>query len=215
MRDNRTTKRIAQWSYSLFIKKRNSWFCYTIDILNNCDIVISIFLLIKNMLIVKAESVLQSKYLLDGNQTITSDVGSSRKGGNKLRTYSLFKSSFCVEKYCTLIMPTSHRAAFSKFRCGVAPIRIETGRYEGLPTYDLICPFCNLVEDEMHVLMDCDLYADLRQTLIDRAIKLCPVFIYTSKTEQLKFVFTNSDMIRICAKTCYDILQRRLFYLNK
>ena len=39
-----------------------------------------------NMFIVKAESVLQSRYLLDWNQIGTSDVGSSRKAGNKLRT---------------------------------------------------------------------------------------------------------------------------------
>ena len=29
-------------------------------------------------------------------------------------------------------MPQSHRSAFAKFRSGVAPLRIETGRYERL-----------------------------------------------------------------------------------
>ena len=46
--------------------------------------------------------------------------------------YKLFKTQFAVEKYCKIILPPRHRAAFSKFRCGVAPLRIETGRYEGL-----------------------------------------------------------------------------------
>ena len=72
IRDNRTNKRIAQWSYlySLCKNKRNSWFCYTIDILNNCDLAHYCDINIpfnKNMLIVKAESVLQSRYLLDWN----------------------------------------------------------------------------------------------------------------------------------------------------
>ena len=62
-------------------------------------------------------------------------------------------SRFCVEKYCLLIMPPKHRSALSKFRCGVAPIRIETGRYENLTENERVCPFCNCIEDEVHVLL--------------------------------------------------------------
>ena len=36
------------------------------------------------------------------------------------------------KKICQMIMPQSHRSAFAKFRSGVAPLRIETGRCEGL-----------------------------------------------------------------------------------
>jgi hypothetical protein len=59
-------------------------------------------------------------------------TGPSGSGGNKLRTYRLFKTEYETELYCTLIMPPCHRTAFSKFRCAVALLRIETGRYEGL-----------------------------------------------------------------------------------
>ena len=49
-------------------------------------------------------------------------------------------------------MPYSNRSALAKFRCGVAPIRLETGRYERLDVNDRICPICNIgIEDEMHV----------------------------------------------------------------
>ena len=73
--------------------------------------------------------------------------------GNKLRKYQLFKSSCETEKFCQMIMPQSHRSAFAKFRSGVAPLRIETGRYEGLCINDRTCPFCkNCSEDEFHVL---------------------------------------------------------------
>ena len=41
-------------------------------------------------------------------------------------------TNYSVENCCKMILPGRHRAAFSKFRCGVAPIRIETGLYEGL-----------------------------------------------------------------------------------
>ena len=69
---------------------------------------------------------------------------------------------FNVEQYCKIIMPPSHRAAFSKFRCGVAPIRIETGRYEGLAEEMRLCPFCILVENELHVIQNYRMYDGLR-----------------------------------------------------
>ena len=42
----------------------------------------------------------------------------------------------------------------AKFRCGVAPLRIETGRFERLSVEDRLCFHCygdGLVEDELHV----------------------------------------------------------------
>ena len=74
-----------------------------------------------------------------------------------------------MEKYCLMILPPSHRSAFC--RCGVAPLRIETGRYENLREEDRKCPFCKtMVENEIHVICDCTLYAgplyaDLRDKL--------------------------------------------------
>ena len=53
-------------------------------------------------------------------------------GRNKLRTYRLIKRTYKTEQYCLPRLPPKHRSAFAKFRCWLAPIRIETGRYEGL-----------------------------------------------------------------------------------
>ena len=52
----------------------------------------------------------------------------------------------------------------AKIRCGVAPIRLETGRYEGLPENERLCPVCSLqeIESEVHVITKCSLYDDLR-----------------------------------------------------
>ena len=54
------------------------------------------------------------------------------QGRNKLRTYSKFKDEYKCEPYLMQSIPKSHRSALAKFRCGVAPIRIETGRFERL-----------------------------------------------------------------------------------
>ena len=71
-------------------------------------------------------------------------VGTSGRGRNKLRLYKLLKTAYEAESYCKLVLPPKHRSAFCKFRLGVAPIRIETGRYEGLPEVSRTCPFVTI-----------------------------------------------------------------------
>ena len=41
-------------------------------------------------------------------------------GGNKLRTYRIFKRQYKTENYLFYLLPKRHRSAFAKFRCGVA-----------------------------------------------------------------------------------------------
>jgi hypothetical protein len=41
----------------------------------------------------------------------------------------LFKEVFETEMYLSKNISSRYRSAFAKFRCGVAPLRIETGRY--------------------------------------------------------------------------------------
>lgn len=94
-------------------------------------------------------------------------------GRNKLRIYRLFKTSYHVEQYCKMHMSFCHRSAQAKFRCGVAHIRLETGRYEGLPENQRLCPFgCNVVETEMHVILNCPLYNTYRNILMQKSILL-------------------------------------------
>ena len=112
-------------------------------------------------------------------------------------------------------MPVSHRAAFAKFRCGVAPIRIETGRFENLDVNQRLCHFCNVVEDEIHVILDCSAYDDLRNNLFIKAVSVLPTFNVLDANEKIKFLFTNPDMIRPCTKTCFKILQQRNSFFYK
>ena len=64
---------------------------------------------------------------------VQNTVGPSKKGRHKLRTYGMSKSVCETEVYCKMILPLRHRAALAKFRCGVAPLQIETGRFENRP----------------------------------------------------------------------------------
>ena len=127
------------------------------------------------------------------------------RGGNKLRTYKLFKNLFQTEEYCKIILPPSHRSAFAKFRCGVAPLRLETGRYEGLPADERKCPFCRVhVEDEKHVLLQCQKAVNVRRNFYD-----------LPDNEKLVFLFSDQNMIRDRAEACFTILQRRAAFLYK
>ena len=112
-------------------------------------------------------------------------------------------------------MPYSHRSAFSKFRCGVAPIRLETGRFERLKVEDRVCFHCKNadIEDEFHVMLKCPLYHDIRVTLFTEALKTEAEFLNFDDCEKLKFLFSNSEITRLCAKTCFHILKRRSEFL--
>ena len=75
-------------------------------------------------------------------------------GRNKLRTYRQYKQEFKSETYLKCSMSRAHRSAYAKFRCGVTPIRIETGCYERLNYNDRTCFSCtDKIENEQHVLL--------------------------------------------------------------
>ncbi len=75
------------------------------------------------------KDLLESKWRAD----INSEISHTGRGRNKLHTYRLFKLSFGTSHYLKdTHLTLAQRSAMAKMRCGVAPIRLETGRYEGL-----------------------------------------------------------------------------------
>ena len=89
---------------------------------------------------------------------------------NKLRTYRIFKNVYGVENYLIFNIPGRYRSALAKLRCGVAPIRIETGRYENIDIENRLCFNCNDdVEDEKHFLLNCPVYSDIRNVIFNHA----------------------------------------------
>ena len=66
-------------------------------------------------------------------------------------------SNYDIEQYVKVITQKRYRSAYAKFRCGVAPIKLETCRYglNRMPVDQRLCESCNVVEDECHVIMHC------------------------------------------------------------
>ena len=88
----------------------------------------------------------------------------------KLKFYSIFKNGTNYSEFINHIRNPKHRRAASEFRIVNHNLKIETGRVTIRKTpEDLrICDHCNLnsAENELHILFHCDLYNDLRKTLI-------------------------------------------------
>ena len=79
-----------------------------------------------------------------------------------------------------VLMHFAWRSPIAKFRTGVAPRRLETGRYEGLGINQRTCFNCNEnVESEQHVLLKCPLYEDLQQTMFNQAFNINTGFLFT------------------------------------
>jgi len=167
----------------------------------------------KNDIIYRTRISSMEKYVSKWSEIIESECGSTRNGGNKLRTYRLMKTEYRTEKYVTTILGKRQRASIAKFRCGTAPIRIETGRYEKLDECERLCPFCiNVIEDEYHVLFECFLYADLREEFYNRLLVEIELdFNALSIKEKLcSILASDSDfIIRHTAKFCTLLLERR------
>ena len=85
-----------------------------------------------------------------------------------------------------MLIIDSIEAHIAKFSCGVAPLRIETGRYERIPHDRRFSFNCTeKIEDEMHVLTECPLYDDLRHILYKKAIAISDNFNNISESEKM------------------------------
>ena len=66
------------------------------------------------------------------------------------------------------------------------------------------------------MLLYCPFYRDLRPTLFNKASEVHRNFRQLPDNEKLVILFFSNDMIRILAKTCFTILQKRtIFYTNE
>ena len=90
----------------------------------------------------------------------------------------LFKHELCLEPYLLAVEDRDKRVLLTKFRIGICPLRIETGRYEqvsknvrGLPEAERTCKCCvhasDMVENEFHFLLICPAYDCERTKLFD------------------------------------------------
>ena len=97
-----------------------------------------------------------------------------KSNSSKLSFYNVCKKKFAREPYLDVSKGFSRRYNTTKIRISSHDLEIECGRYNNIPREARICAWCNMsmginvVEDENHLINDCDLYASLRNKLIGR-----------------------------------------------
>lgn len=209
--DNRINKRIFTWCLNKGGHNCKNWTFLITQKLLSCGLQNYLQAPFShNQLQIDLTNVIMNEHVTQWYDDISRVSGLSGTGRNKLRSYNLLKDTYQVEQYCKLHMSYPHSSAFAKFRCGVAPLRLETGRYENLPEEERLCPLCKSnIENEMHVLFECSMYEVERAVLFSKAVKVNSNFETLSLIEKFKFVFTHPEMIRITAKTCCNILKLR------
>ena len=104
----------------------------------------------------------------------------------KLTFYNSIKSSFGREPYLDYCKGFSRRYCTTQLRISAHDLQIERGRYINLPREKRICKWCkttlgeDYIEDEPHVLFECDLYSSLRSKLITNLNKTPPLECHDS-----------------------------------
>lgn len=211
MDNNRFTKKVFDWSSQC---KGHTWIKGVKKFLNNHNLE-QIEHMSSREAIQHCSPILQDYEKQKWHENLWKDNGLQH--GKKLRTYRKFKKSLSPEAYLNINIPKCQRAAYVKFRCGVLPLAIETGRYQDIPLESRICRVCNRneVEDEEHFLLDCPLYLDLRKDSFDKANKINNSFTQLCNVEKLDFLMNNSEMSLFMVKTIDKMFSRRKLFVKR
>jgi hypothetical protein len=124
---------------------------------------------------------------------LNSDTGCNGISGNKLRTYKLIKNEYIIEPYLRGGLPSYVTRAITKIRIGAHRLEIEKGRWRKptpTPANERFCRHCkDAVEDEVHFISYCPLYAQHRNDLL----KSSPEVKQLSGMELFTTVLTTND----------------------
>ena len=112
-----------------------------------------------------------------------------------LRTYTKFKYNFELEPYLKYITNSKHRNALSKLRASSHILEIERGRYTNpkTPMENRLCPLCNIVDDEEHLVMTCEVNRIEREELYSKVGYIDRHFIYYNTDEKFIFLMTSNN----------------------
>ena len=123
---------------------------------------------------------------------------------SKTLYYKHFKTLLDTERYLSIDLPFLYKKSLSNFRCSGHCLNVETGRHQHIEREFRFCAHClksnvYTVEDELHMLLVCPLYCDLRleffpQCLLNRPI--CTQLFYSiMSTADDKHIYRLSKFI--------------------
>ena len=135
----------------------------------------------------------------------------------KLRTYIMYKNEYLTELYVECVINRGHRSALAKFRCGILPLSVETGRFNAIPLEFRLCVFCvdNVVENEYHFFFSCNLYNDLRSLLFDYLRQDVPNFDTLDLNDKMIYLMSRNAIKKTAEFVFCAMEMRRSVLYNK
>jgi hypothetical protein len=136
--------------------------------------------------------------------------------GNKLRLYRTHKTRLNPETYVTNPHVTRYeRSVMSKLRSGSLPLAVETGRYTKKPLCDRICTLCSShnIENEIHFVIDCLFYEDLRYTMMNELSKQYPDFKDLPSLAKYCIIMCDVNCIKMICQTICCMYNRRKIHI--
>ena len=134
--------------------------------------------------------------------------------------FSPFTSHQTTTQYTRLCLPFIKRKRLAQIRLGVLPIRIETDRYLRIkiPSDQRFCrqPDCENnnqlphIEDELHFLIICKQYKELRNELYEKIGKIYTLgFQYYTDINKFTHLLTCSSIASIVGQFVIDAFDLR------
>ena len=99
---------------------------------------------------------------------------SSIIASSKLSFYQTYKKSFVKEPYLDFITDCNDRQSLTRLRISAHHLEIEKGRHKNVARENRICTWCKLcmgqdvIENENHLLNECDLYEANRKVTLQK-----------------------------------------------
>ena len=98
----------------------------------------------------------------------------------------------------------------------ILPLKVETGRFIGTPLNLRLCELCqdSVIEDEVHFLLNCTHYIELRHTLFQVAQTEHPNFVNLSDPEKLQIFMQDPALIKPTAEYLSRALDKSTITLS-
>ena len=147
-------------------------------------------------------------------QRVFAEIGQET---SKLRTYSLVKNDLKREPYLETVKNLKDRISMTKFRLSNHNLMIEKGRHLDLLKHERRCPLCFCFEDEKHFILNCPVFAHLRNDLISTVEKTLKMnnLRRRNSDEIFGYLLANIEVAPIVAKYLSKTMELRGFLAEK
>ena len=182
---------------------RKNWNWHFREIMDDCDHteVFDLELCLGVSFVKRIQDILIEK----AQQTCTNNCATT----SKLRTfYAICGLPLKADVIVTTPLLKSHRSVVAKLMCGTSNLEIERGRHKKIPRENRICILCQNMEvedDEVHFILKCPFYDDLRNPILQLANLQYPEL---TDLEQLKVIFQSKDLLKT-ASFCLNRMYNR------